>query len=387
MSRRKGQSGYVQQKGSKWYGTFWVDEPIGRTRRSIVLGETEAMTKSEARLTLREYLKNLGVNTSTHLDRALQPVVLFSTRSEGWLEAMKNDTGVYGRLKPSTYRTLASQVRLHLIPRFKNHALTDIGEDEVDELISDLAAKGRAKSTIKSTLLALGMVLGRRIDSRARLRALKVLRPKKSREMLWFTADEMRKIIAVATGRYRVLFAVAAGTGMRAGELYGIRIEDVNLDRGFITVKRSVWEGTEQSPKTENAYRTVGVDATLVKMLRAWIDDRQTGLLFPSEIGTPLRNNAVLEFGLHPVLKSLGIPQRGMHAFRHGRVSMLVEAGIPIHTIKAWIGHGSDKMVEQYTHFRPEYHANSLALVPSVAEGIATTATKDGKNETVVNAA
>lgn len=367
MSRRKGQSGYVQQKGSKWYGTYWLDQSTGRVRKTIVLGEVAAMTKSQARLALREYIKTLGINTAAHLDRALQPVVLFSTKAEEWLEEMKNDAGTeYGRLKPSTYRTLASQVRLHLIPRFKNHAVADIGDAEVDELISGLAEMGRSKSTIKSILLSLGMVLGRRIESRAKLKALKALTPKKSRDVLWFTMDEMRRIVAASTGRYKVLFALAAGTGCRAGEIYGLRVEDVNLDRGFIVVKRSVWEGSEQSPKTENAYRTVGIDAGLAQMLREWVGDRKTGLLFPSEIGTPLRNNAVLEYGLHPVLKTLGISRRGMHAFRHGRVSMLVEAGVPIHTIKSWIGHGSEKMIEQYTHFRPEYHAGALALVPSV---------------------
>jgi integrase len=386
MSRRKGQSGYVRQKGHQWYGEFYVDEAAGRTRRAVILGEVAAMTKSEARVALREHIRNLGLNTAEHLDRATQPVVLFSTKAELWMNAMEDEMGMYGRLKPSTYRTISSQVNAHLLPRLKNLNVVDIGEKEVDGIISDLATKGRSKSVIKSTLLGLSMILGRKFDSRAKLRALKSLKPKKSRDLLWFTAEEMKKIVTASAGRYRVLFATAAGTGCRAGELYGLRVEDINLDRGFITVRRSVWEGMEQSPKSANAYRTVGIDKSLVRLLREWIGDRMTGLLFPSQIGTPLRNNAVLEFGLHPVLKSLGIPRRGMHAFRHGRVSMLVEAGVPIGTIKAWIGHGSEKMVEQYTHYRPEYHADSLALVPSIAEGIDANHANFRNSENVVTA-
>lgn len=375
MSRRRGQSGYVQRKGSNWYGTFWVDEENGRFRRAIVLGEIKAMTKSEARRKLQDYLREMRINTAEHLERALRPVVLFKTQAENWLKRMQDDSGEYGRLKPSTFRTLSSQVRAHLQPRLDNMDVSEIGDEQVSEIISDLASKGRSKSVIKSTILALSMVVNRKFNVREQLAALKSLRPKKSRDTLWFTADEMRRIVATATGRYRVLFATAAGTGCRAGELYGLRVEDVNLERGFITVRRSVWEGLEQSPKTENAYRIVGIDSALVAMLREWLGDRRAGLLFPSQLQTPLRNNAVLEFGLHPILERLGIAKRGMHAFRHGRITMLVEAGVPMHTIKAWIGHGSERMVNLYTHSRPEYHAQSLALVPSVVAGIATNAT------------
>ena len=56
----------------------------------------------------------------------------------------------------------------------------------------------------------------------------------------------------------------------------------------------------------------------------------------------------------------------GLHAFRHFRVTMLVEAGAPVHTIKAWIGHGSERMVARYTHSRPAYHQLYLASVPNI---------------------
>lgn len=388
MSRRKGQNGYVREMGSKWQGVYRVDNAHTRDRQTVILGEISAMTKSEARAALREYIQKLGVNTVDHLNRALQPVVLFKTRATAWLDSMKGEAGMYGRLKPSTFATLSSHLNSRLLPRFEKTSVTNIGEAEVDALISDMAAKRLAKSTIKSTLLVLGMVLGRKIDARTKLRALKFLQPKKSRDTLWFTKDEMQKIIAAARGRYRVLFATAAATGCRAGELYALQIEDVDFDRGFIHVRRSAWEAMVQSPKTENAYRTIGIDSALIDMLCAWIGDRTAGFLFPSETNKPLRHTVVLKFGLHPVLKNLGITRRGMHAFRHGRVSMLVEAGVPINTIKAWIGHGSEKMVEQYTHFRPEYHAESLALVPSVVLGIdANDAKKSGKKIAVSSAA
>src|SRR5437899_335749 len=69
---------------------------------------------------------------------------------------------------------------------------------------------------------------------------------------------------------------------------------------------------------------------------------------------------------LHPILRRLGIPQGGMHGFRHGRVSFLVEHGAPVEVIKAWIGHGSDAMIRRYTHLRPQYRSRVLASMPAV---------------------
>jgi len=69
---------------------------------------------------------------------------------------------------------------------------------------------------------------------------------------------------------------------------------------------------------------------------------------------------------LHPLIAKLGIPQGGMHGFRHGRVSFLVENNTPVEVIKAWIGHGSERMIRRYTHLRPQYRSRVLASIPSL---------------------
>jgi integrase len=101
-------------------------------------------------------------------------------------------------------------------------------------------------------------------------------------------------------------------------------------------------------------------------MLREHLNGRAEGLVFHSKNGKPLRNNNVLRRGLHPLLTELGIPQAGMHAFRHGRVSFLVENNTPVEVIKAWIGHGSERMIRRYTHLRPQYRSRVLASIPSL---------------------
>jgi integrase len=101
-------------------------------------------------------------------------------------------------------------------------------------------------------------------------------------------------------------------------------------------------------------------------MLKDYLHGRSEGLVFQAKNGSPLRNNNVLRRRLHPLLAKLGIKQGGMHGFRHGRVSFLVENNTPVEVIKVWIGHGSEAMIRRYTHLRPAYRSRILASIPAL---------------------
>ena len=73
-------------------------------------------------------------------------------------------------------------------------------------------------------------------------------------------------------------------------------------------------------------------------MLKDYFNGGQEGLVFSSRSGKPPRNNNVLRRRLHPVLQVLSMREGGMHGFRHGRVSFLIENNTPTELIKAWIG-------------------------------------------------
>jgi len=80
----------------------------------------------------------------------------------------------------------------------------------------------------------------------------------------------------------------------------------------------------------------------------------------------PFRNNYVVNDILHPLLRKLGMKQCGMHAFRHGRVSVLVKMRVPREVIREWIGHGSDEMINVYLHLEDEWQNEALNQVPSM---------------------
>jgi integrase len=176
-----------------------------------------------------------------------------------------------------------------------------------------------------------------------------------------FSRSEVAAIVFKARekGRdmYAVLFALASGTGLRAGELYALSVSDVDLERKTITVWRSAFNGAYQTPKTRNSRRKVAIGEALAALIKTSLAGRTTGLMFAWRNGGPLRNSNVLADVLHPILRELKLHLGGLHGFRDHRVSELVMAGVSMPMIRSWIGHGSDRMVSRYTHLNGSYNA------------------------------
>ena len=158
-----------------------------------------------------------------------------------------------------------------------------------------------------------------------------------------------------AVGQHRVLFHLAGASALRAGELFGLHIQDLDVNRGVIHVRRSVWRGQEVSPKTQKGYREVWIDSATVRMLQTYLGNRTTGRVFQTRNGTPLNDHDVLKDVLYPICHCLKIPRGGMHAFRHGRVSHMQQNHVPPDFTKSQVGHSSLRTTSGYTHFSDSF--------------------------------
>jgi len=95
--------------------------------------------------------------------------------------------------------------------------------------------------------------------------------------------EQMSEISGEAHGMWEVLFATAAETGARAGELYALEVKDIDFVRNLIHIHRAVWEGKKQSTKTRNATRAIDVQASLIAMLKEHLNGRDRGIGVPVE--------------------------------------------------------------------------------------------------------
>lgn len=352
MNRRYGQSGYLVKKGNVWHGRYYVDLPDRRKRVSVPIGTVDQFTKSEAKRKLRDLIEQSGVNTEAHLLQALNAGRMFEHEAAWWKQ---NKLSLF---KPSCQETMGSHLDKYLLPRFGQLSIEAVDERRVQEFVADL---NRTKLSPKSTRNIVGVL--KLILGKKRWQDWNIVLPEiPQKEQRFFTEDEMRQIINASTGQWRTLFATMAATGLRCGEVFGLHVEDLDLANCLIHVRRSVWRGQEVSVKTKNGNRTVNIEPTLTEMLRQHLNGRKSGRVFQTRNGTPLSKDNVRR-KLVSVLDKLGLRRGGLHAFRHGRVSVLQEKGVPGDLVKEWIGHSSLRTTSRYTHIRPEYRERVAAEV------------------------
>jgi len=184
-------------------------------------------------------------------------------------------------------------------------------------------------------------------------------------EQRWSTQEEIGRIVDAASGQYRVLFHLAGFSGLRAGELFGLHVEDLELNRGIVRVRRSVWRGKEVSTKTKKGYRNVLIDSGTFQILRQHLGTRTSGRVFQSRSASPLDTSNVLSEVLYPLCDRLLIPRGGLHAFRHGRVSHLQTSGVPADFTKSQVGHSSLRMTSNYTHFSEQFQRETVERLAS----------------------
>jgi integrase len=322
------------------------------------------MKKPEARRKLRALLQGMGLNDDTHLERSVAGAKMFRDEAEWWKE---------NRLllcKPSCQQTLGSHLQKYLMPRLGALPMTAVDEKRVQELIADLARAeyacgnggGRKLSpkSVRNIVGVLKLIVGPKVWREWNLRYPEI----PFKEQRFFTPEEMRRIVEAAISQWKVLFATLAGTGMRYGEASGLHVDDLDLTGGRINIRRSVWEGEEVTVKTKQGYRTVTIDPVLTGMLAKHLGWRRAGRVFQTQTGTPICKRNARRM-LNIVLKKLNLPKAGLHAFRHGRVSILQTMGVPGDLIKEWVGHSNLQTTSLYTHFQDDYRqqiASQFAL-------------------------
>ena len=353
MSKRAGQSGQVFLRNGRWVGRFYVDVvgQTSRVRRAVVLGMKNEITKLAARLKLKTMLSDEGVNTPEHLERSLRPATVFDAVADLW------ESKRLPQLKESSKYSVPKLLAKHLRPFFGQMALEEIKTGNVNDWVAEMNTKKLEPKTIHNLWKLFRAIMNwhaQQNDVQPR-KWYPILPTIPEDEQRWFTQAEFRRLVEAAEGQYKLLFHLAGSSGLRAGELFGLHVEDLKLDRGVVRVRRSVWRGQEVTPKTRKGYRDVFIDSTTVQILRQHLGSRTAGRVFQTRAGTPLDTSNVLSEVLYPLCDRLSIPRGGMHAFRHGRISHLQQNGVPPDFTKKQVGHSSLRTTSGYTHFSEQF--------------------------------
>ena len=139
------------------------------------------------------------------------------------------------------------------------------------------------------------------------------------------TGDVVTAILAVTKKqKYFIFFALCASAGLRFGEALGIDIKNISSDCSTIAIRQKAWRRQIHNfLKTKNGKREIDLHPKVSAMLKMFIGNRKSGLLFASRNGTPLQQSNILRRTLHPILVKIGQPNCGVHAFRRFRNTYL----------------------------------------------------------------
>ncbi len=356
MARRRFQRGTLLKLGTarepRWYGRWYEDVivqgKVRRIHRQEFLGTVKEFPTK--RLAMRELDGRLQtINSPVYRAR---PTATFAEFAKRW------DADVVSQLKPSTASNYRIHVAKHLVPFFGQYQLKDMSSEMLQGFV---ACQKSAPKTVRNICVTLqSMWRSARAWKYVATDIFEGLVLPKARrsKRFFFSAEEVQKIVTAAPEPYRTFYGLLAETGLRVGELCGLAVEDLNLERRTLHVRQSAWRGKLGSPKNDDSIRVVELSpqacAHLGVFLKTWRPN-PSKLLFATRTGTPWDQNLLLKRKFRPLLVALGIvvpAGNGFHALRHCNASLMNHFGASYKLRQQRLGHAAGSSITDliYTH-------------------------------------
>ena len=323
-------------------------------------------TKREAE---RGRTKKLGeIDKGTAVDRSNQTV---AELLDYWLQ-----THARHHVRPKTYECYEQTIRVHLKPGLGAMRVQKLTPDQVKTFYADKLDAGCGKRTVELCHLRLSQALKKAVELGLVARnAAQVVHPPRARarEMQTWDMDQAQRFLAAASqSGYGPVWAVVLATGMRRGEVLGLRWQDVDLERRVLHVRQAVVPvgGVAQIGPTKNGRSRAihGIYPSVLAALREhkarqnarrlemgplW---RDHGLVFCSEVGTPIQPRNLARDYDRWVARA-GVPRIRIHDQRHTNASLLLQMGTDIKVVSERLGHAQTSItMDVYHHVTARQH-------------------------------
>jgi integrase len=359
------------RRRQKWHGGFSTRKEAEAVRAKLVNEVNTGVYAAPSKMTLGEWL------------------------TDSWLPTMRT------QIKASTWDSYDRLMRLHVIPTLGHRPLHQLTPPMLNTLYVELMENGNRRGNTASGLNAktvrhvhttLHKALADAID--AGLLATNVAeraKPPKPRvamsrtQINFWDPDQLAKFLLHLEGhRLQAAWHLAAMTGMRRGEVLGLRWQDVDLEAGRLAVRRTLvsvnYAIKDSTPKTHQA-RTIDLDRHTVGQLRAhkqrqhaepqaWGPDYQPGdLVFRRKDGSPVHPDLFSQ-AFEKLVRGSGLPRIRLHDLRHTHATIALRAGVPVKVISERLGHEDPAFtMKQYAHVIPGMQAEAAALVAALVAG------------------
>lgn len=262
-------------------------------------------------------------------------------------------------VRPNTYQQYSQVVHQHIIPVLGEIVLRDLRPDHVQSLYTNKLANGVSPNTTRMIHAVIHRALNHALKLGLTYRnvADSVIRPKVVRkEMKTLNDYQVRQLIQVAESeQMRLLLWVAVVTGLRQGELLGLKWSDLDWTSRRIQVQRQVQRRKGDGlvfcePKSASGRRVIVLGKSTIEKLREYKNNQlkerillgekwqDYDLIFPSPIGTPLDPSNVLK-AYKDCLKRAGLPNLRFHDLRHSAATLMLQQGVNPKIVSERLGH------------------------------------------------
>ena len=369
--RGNGEGSIYKQRDNLWAASITVDSAQGR-KRKYFYGKTRKEVQEKLAAAAHDRQQGTIV---TAPNQTLEQFLA------DWLENTQRRS-----VKPRTYERYEEVVRLHIVPVLGKHQLQKLTPQHLRSFYTKKQDEGLSPTTVTHFHNVLHKALkdAMRWGLVARNVCELVSPPRKVRfEIQPLTLDQVHSLLDAAKGHYmEAIFNLALATGMRRGELMGLKWQDIDFAKGTLQVRRilsrvpSKLPGkgyVEAEPKTQKSRRSLVIAPFALEALKqhrirqleaklkagaVWEDH---DYVFCTSIGTHLNPTRDILDQLKILLKKAGLPDIRFHDLRHSAATLLLSAGVHPKVVQEILGHSQISMtLDVYSHVLPTMQLEAI---------------------------
>lgn len=365
-------------KKNPWYYQFYTGEIKEGKRERIK--KRGFRTKKEAEKAMAE--AQAAVNKGEYLEPSK---MAFRDYLNDWMKTKRN-------LGEQTADLYESYLRTHIVPTLGHIPLAKITAHDIEMFLDTLHTKGLAAATIKRIFSVVNAALNaaQMKDLITKNVANKVEKPQASRRrdlVVWepeFVSSFLRT--THNESRYWIAIYLAIMTGMRQGEILGIRWSDIDFENKTLHIQQTVTKKRQikTGAKTKGSVRSVALSPETIEMLRTHrkgiladrikhgADYKNHDLVVCTHFGGPVTSRAIQKVW-DSFIKKTNAPKITFHDLRHTHASLLIKQGVHIKVISERLGHSSVSItLDLYGHLMPNMQEDAAAGLDNLIKTAAT---------------
>ena len=358
-------AGIVQQPNGTYFARFVDKFGKRRTKRSKKLQE------------VKQWLADATyIDQHSDLDQATDMLV------DAWFDywiGIKKQT-----VRPNTVRNYSERYERNIKGVIGNKLLTDVKPIHCQKIFSDMADEGYKTTTIYQTRIALYNMFEFARENDVLIanpckKSLKSDMGKPSDKKEALTIDAQKKFLEAVVGySYENQYRFVLQTGLRTGELIGLKWSDIDFENRTMKIERTmeyrykVGEWRVGPPKSKSGYRTIPLTDEAICILENQRSKNKSLKLVPMEWkdivflcrkGTPVKNSTY-DTGLFKYCDRVGIPRFSMHVLRHTFATRCIEGGMKPKTLQKILGHSNIGItMNLYVHITEDEKHREIDLV------------------------